>query len=686
MARSSSTALRTTAGFPARTPRCSGSLRTAETCTSHDLSDDWLSSAFPGGITFGGNSTDVDTIPGDVIDANLAAVVGTPIDLVFDLGNWEVISSVEPFVTTYIEADVTPISSGVTGVRPITVGWTPTQSSGCVFYTSYHIEGASTGAPQELAIKYLVQNASEVCEYRGTGEAICGNNVVDFGDEFCDGTDVQGYTCADLGFTGGTLACLSDCSYFDTSNCTEPACGDNVAGRGEFCDGTDLQGLTCANFGFTGGTLACLSDCSYFDTSNCEGEVFCGDNVAEGGEFCDGTDLQGLTCANFGFTGGTLACRFDCSFVNTSSCTGGPECGDNVAEGGEFCDGTDLQGLSCADLGFTGGTLACLSDCSYFDTSNCTFEPAVCGDNVAEGGEFCDGTDLQGLSCADLGFTGGTLACLSDCSYFDTSNCEGEVFCGNNVVEFGEFCDGTDLQGLSCADLGFTGGTLACLSDCSYFDTSNCTFEPAVCGDNVAEGGEFCDGTDLQGFTCVDFGLFTGGTLACASNCNPDVSGCTGLTDNTPPVTFETTLTEAFGPHADFFPIGASATISYDLYNTIADSNPASDAGEYFYATRSLFVEIPSIGFTADFAFGDVYVYNTTDFDDLFMFAQSNQNGAVLDGELIEFTELDLYGTAMLSSDAMPEDLPPNVTGVAVWFSTASGDTWANFGPPTVAE
>lgn len=131
-----------------------------------DLSDFWLTSAFPGNITFGGNSTEAGppNISGDVLDADLAAVVGTPIELVFDLSAWTVIESVQSFVTTYIQGDVTPLSNVVAGVRPITVGWRPASSSGCIFYTSYHIEGASTGAPQELAIKYLVQNITTVCD------------------------------------------------------------------------------------------------------------------------------------------------------------------------------------------------------------------------------------------------------------------------------------------------------------------------------------------------------------------------------------------------------------------------------------------------------------------------------------------------------------------------------------------
>ncbi len=129
-----------------------------------DLSDSWLSSAFPGAITFGGNNTSTGNVSGDVVHAGLAAVVGDPINIVFDLPVWTVIDSVQSFVTTYIQGDVTAVSSTVTGVRPITVGWRPSSSSGCIFYTSYHIEGASTGAAQELAIKYLVQNVGTVCQ------------------------------------------------------------------------------------------------------------------------------------------------------------------------------------------------------------------------------------------------------------------------------------------------------------------------------------------------------------------------------------------------------------------------------------------------------------------------------------------------------------------------------------------
>lgn len=58
---------------------------------------------------------------------------------------------------------------------------------------------------------------------------------------------------------------------------------------------------------------------------------------------------------------------------DTSTGPAGPVCGDDLAEPGEECDGADLAGLACPDIDpmFTGGTLACDDACAY-DTSGCT--------------------------------------------------------------------------------------------------------------------------------------------------------------------------------------------------------------------------------------------------------------------------------------------------------------------------
>ena len=53
---------------------------------------------------------------------------------------------------------------------------------------------------------------------------------------------------------------------------------------------------------------------------------------------------------------------------------------------------------------------------------NLTVQLSVCGNEIGEGGEDCDGTDLKGQSCEDLGYAGGTLSCTIACD-FETDLC-----------------------------------------------------------------------------------------------------------------------------------------------------------------------------------------------------------------------------------------------------------------------
>ncbi len=48
----------------------------------------------------------------------------------------------------------------------------------------------------------------------------------------------------------------------------------------------------------------------------------CGDDVVEDTEQCDGSDLNSQTCQGFGYTGGTLNCNNDCTFY-FGNCTSG---------------------------------------------------------------------------------------------------------------------------------------------------------------------------------------------------------------------------------------------------------------------------------------------------------------------------------------------------------------------------
>lgn len=207
----------------------------------------------------------------------------------------------------------------------------------------------------------------------------------------------------------------------------------------------------------------------------------------------------------------------DTEAVDDTTTTGPTfECGNDMVEDVEVCDGTDLNEETCLTQGFDDGELACAADCSGYDTRGCL--TAVCGDGVTVGRELCDGLDTADATCESEGFDNGTLACQDDCATFDTSGCG---LCGNNQVDGSETCDGVWLLGADCLNQGFDSGEISCAADCLGYDTSGC----GLCGNDVLDGDEVCDGPDVGASTCASLG-FTAGELACAPGCAFDVYGC----------------------------------------------------------------------------------------------------------------------------------------------------------------
>ena len=104
----------------------------------------------------------------------------------------------------------------------------------------------------------------------------------------------------------------------------------------------------------------------------------------------------------------------------------GSDCGNGKVEGSENCDTAELGGATCQTIkgNFTGGALACTAACT-FDTSGCTSAPETCNNGVLDPGEDCDGTELDGMTCATVAgdFNSGTLGCTAGCKY-DTALCE----------------------------------------------------------------------------------------------------------------------------------------------------------------------------------------------------------------------------------------------------------------------
>jgi len=298
----------------------------------------------------------------------------------------------------------------------------------------------------------------------------------------------------------------------DPASVPAPVCGNGVVNTGEQCDDSNLNNND-------GCSSACLVEL----------QLICGNGVKEGTEICDDGNLNNndgcnSTCRAEYCGDGIKQTKEQCddgNWVNRDGCsalciTEVPLCGNGMIEGSEQCDGGNLNGQTCTSKGFTGGSLACSSSCT-FNTSSCL--ATLCGNGVVETGEQCDGANLNGQTCASKGFAGGSLACSSFCT-FNTADCKTSI-CGNGIIEIKEQCDGSNLNAQTCVTKGFAAGSLSC-SSCA-FDTSSCL--TTFCGNEVVEVGEQCDGSNFNGQTCANY-RFNSGTLTCLSSCMISADAC----------------------------------------------------------------------------------------------------------------------------------------------------------------
>jgi hypothetical protein len=365
------------------------------------------------------------------------------------------------------------------------------------------------------------------CTYDLSGcDDVCGNGRIEaiasstFACEQCDGSDLGGRRCEDFGGQG-ELACDDTCG-FDLTSCSG-TCGNGLIDPGEDCEPAIDPGVTCETLGYEGGqAVGCGQESCRFDVGGCRGELVCGNGRREGPEDCDVEDFGGFECASLGLDGGDLRCTSLCS-IDDSGCTP-PRCGNDRAEPGEDCDGSDLGRVSCRNLGYRDGRLGCRVDCS-FDETGCS--APSCGNDVREADEECDGPDFGFFeSCRDHGFSGGTLGCDASCRIV-FRQCDPPPVCPNGVLEPGEDCEPSLSLDAECSDIGpFAGGSLGCSALCE-FETSACMPAPKGCGNGRLDPGEDCDGRELGGRTCADLGLKPGfRSPRCGTGCSLDPASC----------------------------------------------------------------------------------------------------------------------------------------------------------------
>jgi len=275
-------------------------------------------------------------------------------------------------------------------------------------------------------------NCDALCQV----ESGCGNGTIDPGEECDDDNTVSGDGCSHncvLEYVCGDGICdaanVETCVKCPADCC--PFCGDGVLDiwsegeqdpppyEDEGCDdGNNVDGDGCNS--------GCVDE---------DGIPTCGNAILETGEECDdGNTENGDACSStctWEFQCGDQFCDVGngetCRLCMEDCC---PDCGDGTLGPGESCDGNALSGLTCEDFCYDGGTLACAPWCD-FDLSGCTGTGPICGNSTAECSEDCDAADLRGHDCDSLGRDGGVLSCNTDCTWnFDQ--------CGDLLVYFQE--------------------------------------------------------------------------------------------------------------------------------------------------------------------------------------------------------------------------------------------------------
>jgi hypothetical protein len=375
----------------------------------------------------------------------------------------------------------------------------------------------------------------------GKIEAICGDAKITV-PEICDGNELNGEDCTSQNFTSGVLACLSDCSGYDTSACTGVTtslntCGNGVLDAGETCDGTYLNSQTCETQLFAGGVLGCNALCSGFDTSGClavTSTEACGNNTIDTGELCDGSAVINASCEDYAQAAGTLKCTANCT-IDIAECGIPAGCGDGVVAGNEDCEPTVDTGLTCEQVGLGDSTAVACSDQCRFDFDVCQTADLCTAQQWYSDGT-CDPCELLGGATADPDCEQCAASDGQCISYFgfgvDSCTFSGSPdpdcgACGDGVASVApdgsEQCDGTDLGGKTCGDTGYASGVLACTENCTY-NFSSCV--APECGNGIAEGTEQCDGADVQGYSCTDVPGQGPGDLGCNIDCSINTDNC----------------------------------------------------------------------------------------------------------------------------------------------------------------
>ena len=202
-----------------------------------------------------------------------------------------------------------------------------------------------------------------------------------------------------------------------------------------------------------------------------------------------------------------------------------------------------------------------------------------------------------------------------------TGGAGGQTLCGNGAIDPGEACEGQNLQGQTCAGLGFSGGTLACGADCQL-DLGDCTGSDSCYDglDNDGDGKTDCEEADcaaicqnacLEPLVLADPDDPPGSTTGRAANLTPSCSGPSGPEEVFQITAVQTgmldvTLIETSGGPFALAVTEACGSVAAELDCTATDVAGAS--GQKFLsvpilAGQTVFITVDSLGAAAEGTF-----------------------------------------------------------------------------------
>lgn len=316
------------------------------------------------------------------------------------------------------------------------------------------------------------------------GGPLCGNGVIDDGEQCDDANDVN------------TDGCNNACRVNITPG--DPECGNGFKEYGEECDdGNNRENDGCSptckktsippapgTSGGTGGGTTGGSNGTPSTGGGGNGNGIyipsCGNSYTDLTEECDdGNTRSGDGCS--------ADCRLEIALLTP------PECGNGIVEANEECDD-----------GNTSNDDTCSNVCTNKSLS------AHCGNGTVDPLEQCDdGNYKRGDGCSPFCSIEKTTTTTVAGESTETLVAAGAL-CGNGILEFGEECDDSNNRSADgCSDtcqaeIGICGDGIvqkllgeqceqATHSKDLPYTCIDCQFVTTTCGDGTVDAGEECD-------------------------------------------------------------------------------------------------------------------------------------------------------------------------------------------------